>query len=66
MPAYAAEEVWSVYGRRGLWEGSKAKATSKCAIRDEGIVSTHWAKARFTLLSNKNKPLSEAQHRQEV
>lgn len=45
---------------------SEANATRKCAMQDEGIVSTHWAKARFTLLSNKNKPLSEAQHRQEV
>lgn len=45
---------------------SEANATRNCAMQDEGIVSTHWAKARFTLLSNKNKPLSEAQHRQEV
>lgn len=45
---------------------SEAKATRKCAMQDEGIVSTYGAKARFTLLSNKNKPLSEPQHRQEV
>jgi hypothetical protein len=50
-----AGTVLIVDGRKGSEE---EKAMRKRVMWDEGIVSTHWAKARFTLLSNKNKPLS--------